>query len=88
MEVISASTGEVIGSVAEAQGADVDAAVAAARRAFEDPAGWSQREPARRAAAMENLAVQLQSRAEEMARRVGSQTGRPISPGSGAGLAL
>jgi len=41
IEVRNASTGEVIGSVPEAAEADVDAAVAAARRAFDDPSGWS-----------------------------------------------
>lgn len=40
IEVTSASTEENIGSVPEAQEADVDAAVAAARRAFDDPGGW------------------------------------------------
>jgi aldehyde dehydrogenase (NAD+) len=79
IEVTSASTGERIGTVAEAQEADIDAAVAAARRTFDDPDGWSQWEPARRAAAMESLAVQLESRAEEMARRVSAQNGMPIS---------
>jgi aldehyde dehydrogenase (NAD+) len=39
--VVSASTEEVIGSVPEAQEADVDAAVDAARRAFDDPDGWA-----------------------------------------------
>ena len=77
--VTSASTGEPIGSVAGAREPDVDAAVAAARRAFDDPDGWSQWEPARRAAAMESLAAALESRAEEMARRVSSQNGMPIA---------
>jgi aldehyde dehydrogenase (NAD+) len=79
IDVTSASTEEIIGSVPEAQEADVDAAVAAARRTFDDPDGWSQWEPAQRAAAMESLAVQLETRAEEMARRVSSQNGMPIS---------
>jgi aldehyde dehydrogenase (NAD+) len=79
IEVISASTEENIGSVPEAAEADVDAAVAAARRAFDDPAGWSQWEPAERAAAQERLAGELDARAEEMARRVSSQNGMPIS---------
>jgi aldehyde dehydrogenase (NAD+) len=79
IEVISASTEENIGSVPEAAEADVDAAVAAARRAFDDPAGWSQWEPAERAAALERLAGELDARAEEMARRVSSQNGMPIS---------
>ena len=77
--VTSASTGEPIGSVAGAREPDVDAAVAAARRAFDDPDGWSQWGPARRAAAMESLAAALESRAEEMARRVSSQNGMPIA---------
>lgn len=42
INVISASTEEHIGSVPEAREADVDAAVAAARAAFDDPSGWSQ----------------------------------------------
>jgi len=79
IEVISASTEENIGSVPEAAEADVDAAVAAARRAFDDPAGWSQWEPAERAAALERLAAELDARAEEMARRVSAQNGMPIS---------
>jgi aldehyde dehydrogenase (NAD+) len=79
IEVTSASTEENIGSVPEAAEADVDAAVAAARRAFDDPAGWSQWEPAARAAALERLATELDSRAEEMARRVSAQNGMPIS---------
>jgi aldehyde dehydrogenase (NAD+) len=54
IEVRNASTGEVIGSVpeaAEAAEADVDAAVAAARRAFDDPAGWSSWSPTERGGA-------------------------------------
>jgi aldehyde dehydrogenase (NAD+) len=51
IEVRNASTGEVIGSVPEAAEADVDAAVAAARRAFDDPAGWSSWSPTERGGA-------------------------------------
>jgi aldehyde dehydrogenase (NAD+) len=79
IDVTSASTEEFIGSVPGAQEADVDAAVAAARRAFDDPGGWSQWEPAERAAAIERLADQLEARGEEMARRVSAQNGMPIS---------
>ena len=79
IDVTSASTEENIGSVPEGQEADVDAAVAAARRAFDDPDGWSQWEPSARAAAMERLAVELEARAEEMAQRVSAQNGMPIS---------
>ncbi|MGC1568343.1 MAG: aldehyde dehydrogenase family protein, partial [Trebonia sp.] len=77
--VRNASTEEPIGETPEAAEADVDAAVAAARRAFDDPDGWSQWEPSARAAAMERLAVELEARAEEMAQRVSAQNGMPIS---------
>ncbi|WP_326835476.1 aldehyde dehydrogenase [Amycolatopsis rhabdoformis] len=77
--VSSASTEEVLGSVPEAREADVDAAVAAARRAFDDPHGWSRWAPDRRAAAMESLAAQLDQRTDEMARRVSSQNGLPVT---------
>lgn len=79
IEVTSASTEEIIGTVPEAQRADVDAAVAAARRAFEAPGGWSSWEPARRAAAMNRLADQLEARGEEIAKRISAQNGMPIS---------
>jgi aldehyde dehydrogenase (NAD+) len=77
--VRNASTGEPIGNVPEAAEADVDAAVAAARRAFDDPSGWSQWEPAERAAAMERLATELEARAQEIGRLVSQQNGMPIA---------
>ena len=79
IEVTSASTGEGIGSVPDAGEHDVDAAVTAARRAFDDPQGWSTWEPAARADAIDSLADELDKRAEEMARRVSMQNGMPIS---------
>ncbi|MET8427646.1 aldehyde dehydrogenase [Nocardia sp. NPDC004860] len=77
--VISASTEDEIGSVPEARDGDVDAAVAAARAAFDDPSGWSRWSPDRRADALDSLAAELESRAEEIARRVSAQNGMPIS---------
>ena len=79
IDVTSASTEEPIGSVPEGAEADVDAAVAAARRAFDDPQGWSQWEPAARGAALGRLAAELEARAGEMAQRVSAQNGMPIS---------
>jgi aldehyde dehydrogenase (NAD+) len=77
--VRSASTEEPIGEVPEAAEADVDAAVAAARRAFDDPSGWSQWEPGQRAAALERLAAELETRAQEIGRLVSAQNGMPIA---------
>jgi aldehyde dehydrogenase (NAD+) len=77
--LVSASTEEPLGSVPGAAEADVDRAVDAARAAFDGPDGWAAWAPARRAAAMRSLADQLQARAPEMAHRVSSQNGMPIS---------
>jgi acyl-CoA reductase-like NAD-dependent aldehyde dehydrogenase len=79
IEVVSASTEEVIGSVPEASEGDVDAAVAAARAAFDDPNGWARWEPAARAEVMERLADALEARGEEIAARVSMQNGMPIA---------
>ncbi|MEU2004563.1 aldehyde dehydrogenase [Rhodococcus sp. NPDC019627] len=77
--VVSASTEEPLGQVPEASRADVDAAVAAARTAFDDPTGWSRWEPARRAEALQSLATALDKRSQEIAQRVSSQNGMPIA---------
>lgn len=79
IDVRSASTEEVIGSVPDATDADVDAAVAVARRAFDDPSGWSHWEPARRAEALERLAEEFEKRADVIIDLISQQNGMPIS---------
>ena len=79
ISVLAASTEEPIGSVPDGSAADVDAAVGAARSAFEDPAGWSSWSVEDRAQALERLAAALESRSEETARRVSMQNGMPIA---------
>jgi aldehyde dehydrogenase (NAD+) len=76
--VHTAATEERLGSVPEAAERDIDDAVAAARRAFDDPDGWSRWEPARRREVLERFAVALEKRAAETARRVSLQNGMPI----------
>ncbi len=77
--VISASTEEPAGSVPDGTNADIDAAVGAARAAFDDPSGWSSWSAEDRAEALERLAAALESRGEEAAHRVSLQNGMPIS---------
>jgi acyl-CoA reductase-like NAD-dependent aldehyde dehydrogenase len=77
--VRSASTEEVIGSAPEASPSDVDAAVAAARRAFDDPNGWSAWAPARRAGVLDRLAEEYEKRAEQIYAAVSAQNGMPIA---------
>jgi aldehyde dehydrogenase (NAD+) len=77
--VIAASTEELVGSVPEGTNADIDAAVSAARAAFDDPSGWSSWPAEDRAQALERLAGALEGRSEESAHRVSLQNGMPIS---------
>jgi len=79
ISVLAASTEEPAGSVPDGTNADIDAGVRAARAAFEDPSGWSSWSSEDRAQALERLAGALDSRAEEIARRVSLQNGMPIS---------
>lgn len=74
LEVRSPATGELVGRVPAGTAEDVDAAVAAARRAFE--AGrWSGLPPAERAAVLWRLADRLEAEADELARLETLQTG-------------
>lgn len=77
--VVSPNTEQVIGSVPEGADGDVDAAVAAARAAFDDPSGWSRWSGDQRAAVMERLADELDKRAPDMVQAVSSQNGMPVA---------
>ncbi|MEV0210580.1 aldehyde dehydrogenase [Streptomyces sp. NPDC050788] len=76
--VLGASTEDVLGSVPEGTEKDMDAAVAAARAAFDDPDGWSRWEPARRADALCRLADALERRGKDITRLVSAQNGVTI----------
>ncbi|MEU7817791.1 aldehyde dehydrogenase [Pseudonocardia sp. NPDC049154] len=78
IEVVSPSTEQVVGSVPEAAPADVDAAVAAARRAF-DRTDWPWLTPAERAAHMRDLAKALNERVAETATTITTEMGSVLS---------
>ncbi|MCX2748040.1 aldehyde dehydrogenase [Arthrobacter sp. MI7-26] len=80
--IINPSTEETIGRVPEGTEADVDAAVAAARRSFEDPNGWGGYSPQQRGYALNRLADELDARQGDIAAAVSSQNGMPISVSS------
>ncbi|HEY7864066.1 MAG TPA: aldehyde dehydrogenase family protein, partial [Thermoanaerobaculia bacterium] len=69
--------GETIAEVAEAGTADLDAAVAAARKAFES-GPWAAMKPRQRGAILRKAAELLQSRAEEFGRVETLDNGKPI----------
>jgi aldehyde dehydrogenase (NAD+) len=79
IDVISPSTEEHVGSVPDGTEGDMDAAVAAARGAFDDPTGWSSWSTADRADILDRLATALEARAEETAHRVSMQNGMLIT---------
>src|SRR5882724_9456855 len=77
IDVLSASTEEVIGSVPEGTAADVDRAVRAARTAFDN--GWSQTSVAERAEWLTKLSGALKERAERVANIIAQEVGTPLA---------
>jgi len=75
IDVVNASTEEVMGRIPEGTAADVDKAVAAARAAF---ASWSQTPLETRVAFCTAVAVKLQDRQEEIAALISQELGSPI----------
>lgn len=76
--VKNASTGEVVGTTPEACKADVDAAVTAARTAF-DQGEWAGMAPSARATIMRRFAEELRARSAQTAEAVSTQNGMPIA---------
>ncbi|MBA9004716.1 MULTISPECIES: aldehyde dehydrogenase [Thermomonospora] len=77
IEVISPHTEEVIGRVPEGTEADIDRAVAAARRAF-DHGPWPRMTPAERAEILGRLSAIYAERQQQIADLVTAEMGSPI----------
>lgn len=78
IEVVSPHTEEVIARVPEGAIADIDAAVAAARKAF-DEGPWPRMAPAERIEVVATLSALYAARLEEMATLISTEMGSPIS---------
>ena len=76
IDVLSASTEEVIGAVPEGTREDVDRAVRAARTAFDN--GWSDTTVQERADWLRKLANALKERAEPIAKTIAQEVGSPL----------
>src|SRR5690348_4964698 len=76
IDVLSASTEELIGAVPEGTPQDVDLAAKAAHAAFD---AWSQTPVAERAGWLRKLAAALQERAPQIANTISQEVGSPIS---------
>jgi acyl-CoA reductase-like NAD-dependent aldehyde dehydrogenase len=75
-DVINPATGEVHATVPKGSEEDVDAAVEAARRAFEGP--WSELSATERGAMVAKLAQALDAHAEEFSRAETAQNGKTL----------
>ena len=81
------ATGEVIAEVAEGDAADVDKAVAAARKAFDD-GPWRKMDARERGAIMYRLADLIEAELDELAALETLDNGKPISDSLAADLPL
>jgi acyl-CoA reductase-like NAD-dependent aldehyde dehydrogenase len=85
-EAVNPATEAVIGSFAAGGRADIDDAVIAARRAFENP-NWAAISPHQRSALLLKLARLLEENAEELAQLESLNNGTPLSMTRGQMLA-
>ena len=76
IEVHSPATGELVGKVPLAAEADVNAACAAARKAF-DEGPWPQMSPQERGAVLAAAVKIMEERADELKFLLGAETGQP-----------
>ena len=72
------ATGQPLAEVAAGDAADIDVAVKAARRAFDD-GRWSARSPAERKAVLLDFADRLEANLEELAMLDSLEAGKPIT---------
>ncbi|ABF40383.1 aldehyde dehydrogenase (acceptor) [Candidatus Koribacter versatilis Ellin345] len=77
-ETLNPATGEVLARVAEGDRADIDLAVAAARKAFES-GPWSKMSPSQRGRLLWKLADLLEQHLEEFAELESLDNGKPLS---------
>ncbi|HKQ28478.1 MAG TPA: aldehyde dehydrogenase family protein [Burkholderiales bacterium] len=75
IDVHNAGSGEVMGRVPAGTEKDIDAAVSAARSAFES---WSALAPDRRAEYLEKISGALKARADELAKTIAQEVGMPL----------
>jgi phenylacetaldehyde dehydrogenase len=78
MDVIDPSTGQVVTTVADASGEDVDRAVAAARTAF-DTGEWSRTSPRDRARVLHRVADLIREHAAELTAVESVDVGKPVT---------
>src|SRR2546423_339989 len=76
-EIVNPATGKVIAHVPKGTDEDVNRAVAAARKAFDE--GWSDTTPRERSECMLKLAEAIEANADELARIESENVGKPLA---------
>ncbi len=82
-DVVNPADGKVIATAPMGGREDVDRAVAAAQKAFEDPKGWSSWAAGKRGRTLAKLAALVKDHSEELARLESRNTGKPIAGARG-----
>ena len=80
-EIINPATEEVVAKVASGNELDIDAAVMAARNAFDS---WSQTEPSVRADYLDKIVAGLEARGDDLAAAITAEMGMPVMLCKGA----
>jgi betaine-aldehyde dehydrogenase len=82
-DVVNPADGRTIATAPLGGKEDVDRAVAAARKAFDDPKGWSSWAAGKRGRTLAKFAALIKDRSEELARLESRNTGKPITSARG-----
>lgn len=82
LDVLDPARGQVVGRVPAGDAGDIDAAVAAARAAF-DHGEWPRLAPSRRARVLARAACLVEERADDLARVESIDSGKPIREARG-----
>ena len=85
-EVLEPATGRVMATAPLGGKEDVDRAVEAARKAFDDPKGWSSWSASKRGRTLAKLSALVKSNLEELARLESRNVGKPITGARGEAL--
>jgi betaine-aldehyde dehydrogenase len=82
-EIVNPATAKVIATAPLGGAADVDLAVEAARKAFDDPKGWSAWAAGKRGRTLAKFAALIKDKSEELAQLETRNTGKPITSSRG-----
>ena len=82
-EIVNPATGRVIATAPLGGKVDVDRAVGAARKAFDDPKGWANWAAGKRGRALSKFAALVKQNSEELAQLETRNVGKPISGSRG-----